>query len=88
MTNRLRIVALLILGLLQLVDFLSTKMALAMGGEELNPVVVHAGLWQAKLLALLICALLVWRASRERTLWIVGLTYGGIVVWNLSLLAR
>lgn len=88
MTKRLRIIALLILASLQVVDFLSTKMALAMGWSELNPLVSHAGLWQAKLLALGICGLLVWRASRERTLWIAGFLYGGIVVWNLSLLAR
>ena len=88
MTIRLRLTALLILGLLQICDFLSTRLAVAMGGQELNPVVLHMGLIHAKWLALAICVLLVWKASRERTLWIAGMFYGCVVVWNLSLLAR
>lgn len=76
------------LTLLQVVDLLSTRLALLFGMVELNPVVRSLGLWQAKLLAFAVILVLGVRCKRTWALW-AALGYMVVVVgWNLSLALR
>ena len=51
-----KVVVLTIMVLLQAGDLLSTRLAFAHGAVELNPLVHLFGLWQAKLLAVVVSA--------------------------------
>lgn len=73
---------------LQAGDLLSTRLAFAHGAIELNPLVHGLGLWQAKLLAVCIVALLLIRGVRLRRLWMVVIIYGCVVCWNVLLVAK
>jgi hypothetical protein len=72
--------------LLQVGDLLSTRLA-AVHGVELNPIVRASGLWQAKLLAVVLIFLLVWRSDRLCALWIATAVYAFIVGWNFCIAA-
>jgi len=78
-------------GYLQLLDLLTTLIALSHRGEETNPLVELlirsfgspiTGLAVTKLAAFAV-ALYCWRRKRLRVLWIVNLFYSAVVVWNL-----
>jgi len=75
-----------LLCVLQVADFVTTRLALHRGAVESNPLVQFMGLWEAKLLALVIVVVVV--ATAKRALPIVLLTglYIGVVISNLRLL--
>jgi hypothetical protein len=76
----------IVLGLLQVGDLLSTRMALKIPGVmELNPLVRELGLWPAKLLVLGFIALLVYRTKSMIRLWGVCGVYALIVASNVLL---
>jgi hypothetical protein len=85
---------LLIFFLLQLADLATTLVTMRLGGVELNPMVRMfmsvgpvAGLFLAKLVVLAIavgCAL----ASKYRTLRRANIVFTGIVIWNITVIAR
>ena len=83
-----RFAVFIILVLLQAGDLLSSKLAFAHGAVELNPLVHGLGLWQAKLLVIAVLAVLIWRSTRMRRLWLVVMLYACIVGWNLMLVAK
>jgi uncharacterized protein DUF5658 len=79
---------------LQVADLATTAATLKLGGVEINPL-VHtlmivgpmAGLVLAKLAVVLIaigCALM----NKPRALQRANLVFAGIVVWNISIIAR
>jgi hypothetical protein len=78
--------AVLFIGL-NVFDALLTKMSLAAGAEELNPVAVYFG---ANMLAKAFIAVgivvAVYWLGRERMLWWANLGFLGIVLWNLQIL--
>lgn len=77
-----------ILCLLQVADWFSTRLALSTPSiVELNPMVRSVGLWQAKLLMCGIIVLLAWRARKPRKLWVVCGIYTVIVASNVFLFA-
>lgn len=81
-----KIIPFLVLGLLQVGDLFSTRMALAIPGlMELNPLVRELGLWPAKLLVFGFIALLVYRTKSQRRLWAVCGVYALIVASNVLL---
>jgi hypothetical protein len=86
MKQKLAIFGLLLI--LQAGDLLSTRLAFAHGAVELNPLVRALGLWPAKLLAISIVALLLIRATKLRRVWMLVVTYGCIVCWNILLVAK
>jgi hypothetical protein len=86
MKHKFAIFAMLLV--LQAGDLLSTRLAFAHGAIELNPLVHALGLWQAKLLAILVVALLLIRSTKLRRLWMVVIVYGCIVCWNMLLVAK
>jgi hypothetical protein len=73
--------------LLQVGDLLSTQLSCARGNVELNPIVRASGLWEAKLLALILIFLLVWRSKRLCGLWFLTAGYALIVGWNFCMAA-
>ena len=80
--------------LLQAADFATTATALRLGGEETNPLVrlfmvgdPMTGLVVAKVCALLIGAACVF-GSKFRALRWANIVFVGIVIWNLTILAR
>jgi hypothetical protein len=82
------VIPFVILCLLQVGDWLSTRMALSIPSVvELNPMVRSLGLWQAKLLMFGIIVLLAWRAKKPRSLWVVCGIYAVVVASNVLLLA-
>lgn len=86
--------AFLIFALLQLADLGTTVAAFRLGGVEENPLVHHLmgggpvlGVILAKIIELAIacgCVL----AAKPRALRIANLVFTGIVLWNLSIIAR
>ncbi len=81
-----RVVPLLVLGVLQLGDLFSTRMAMKVPGVlELNPIVRRLGLWDAKLLAVALIVLLAWRAKKMGPLWTACGVYACVVVSNVLL---
>ena len=78
-----RYITLAVLGVLQLADCITTRMALSYGAVESNPLVQALGLWPAKLLALGIIGLLVWRSRSLAKLSILCGAYAGTIVSNL-----
>ena len=84
-----KIIPFIVLGLLQVADLLSTRMALTIPGVmELNPLVRELGLWPAKLLVLGFIALLVYRTKSLRRLWGVCAVYALIVASNVFFFRR
>jgi len=78
-----KFVPLVILGLLQAGDLLSTRMVMKIPGAlEANPLVRDLGLWQAKLLALAVVILLVWRSQTLGRLWAACGVYAAVVLSN------
>jgi Domain of unknown function (DUF5658) len=85
---------LLIFLLLQIADLATTLMTMRLGGVELNPLVRMfmsagpvAGLFLAKLVVVGIaagCAAM----SKYRTLLRANIVFTGIVVWNITVIAR
>ena len=80
--------------LLQLADLLSTLAAFSLGGVENNPIVAQmighghfAGLLMAKLIVLALGAGIAW-LGRSRVIRMANFAYGGILAWNLSIIAR
>ena len=79
---------------LQVADFITTLLALRLGGAESNPMValfMHggpiAGLLAAKLLALAIgagCMLF----QKRRAIHLTNIAFTAIVTWNVTILAR
>ncbi len=81
-----KIVPLLVLGVLQLGDLFSTRMAMKVPGVlELNPLVRGLGLWDAKLVAVVLIVLLAWRAKRMGPLWTACGVYACVVASNVLL---
>jgi hypothetical protein len=86
--------ALLIFAILQLADLGTTVAVFKHGGVELNPLVQHflilgpvLGVILVKVLALAIglgCFIM----AKYRALLMANVVFAGIVVWNLSILAR
>ena len=74
--------------LLQFGVLFSSRLAFARGAIEMNPLVHAMGLWPAKLLAIVVAAIQVYRSTRLRRLWIVVALYACIVGWNLLLVAK
>ena len=87
--------SLLIFLLLQVLDFATTLVALAMGGTEQNPLVSHImalgpvrGLIVSKIIILalaVICALVLRKRNPIR--W-ANIVFSLIVAWNLTIIAR
>lgn len=80
-----KLIAFLILCLLQAGDLLSTRLATSIGAIESNPLVHNLGLGEAKLLALGVSFLLVWRAKRMGRVWAACGIYAATVVSNVLL---
>ena len=86
--------ALLIFVFLQLADLVTTVVVFRLGGVEQNPLVrllmgvgPVQGVILAKVVALGIgagCVL----AAKHRALRVANLVFAGIVIWNLSIIAR
>jgi hypothetical protein len=85
--RRAKWLALFVLLLLQVIDFMSTRQALTRPGVvELNPWVRANGLWDVKLYAFCLVCLLVWYGKgRTWHLWVLCGAYGLIVGSNLIL---
>jgi hypothetical protein len=80
--------------LLQLLDLITTLTVIALGGQENNPIIAHfmtigpiKGLIISKLL---VSALAVGGAmlGRSRSIRLANLAFGGVVAWNVSVIAR
>ena len=79
---------------LQFADFITTALVLHFGGAETNPIVRHfmtndplVGLLVAKGLAIAIGALCLF-GGKLRAMQITNVAFGGIIAWNVSILAR
>jgi len=72
---------------LNIFDALLTRMSLALGAEELNPIAVSFGanILAKALIAVAIVAVIYW-FGRERLLWWVNFAFLGVVLWNLQIL--
>ena len=78
--------------LLQLLDFLTTVLAMQFGGRELNPLIRHfmdvgavTGLVVAKVAVIGIASFVLW-LQRRRVVLIANYFYAGLIVWNLVVL--
>ncbi len=78
--------ALTVIGILQTLDYLSTRLILRAGGAEFNPAVRELGLLPSKLLVFALFGALLWITTNRRRAWFVCACYGVIVAWNLSVL--
>ena len=82
-------VALIILGLLQVCDVLSTIRVLEAGGYEQNPVVANLMdrfgrlWWLPKIVLAAGAAALIWWSGTEWLLWVLNAIYAAVVVNNL-----
>jgi hypothetical protein len=74
--------------ILQLGDFLSTRLALAHGAVESSIFVNSVGLWGAKLVCVACVAVLALLAHKPSRLWAACVFYPIVVGCNLSLLLR
>jgi len=72
---------------LNIIDAYLTKMGLAMGAEELNPLMIHLGssVLAKGLMALGLVVILYW-FGKQRALWLLNLAFLGVVLWNLAIL--
>jgi len=72
---------------LNIIDAYLTKMGLAMGAEEFNPLMIHLGssALAKGLIALGIIIALYW-FRKERALWLLNLAFLGVVLWNLAII--
>lgn len=84
----------LLFAFLQLADLGTTVAVLKLGGVEQNPLVQHfmaagpvAGVILAKIVALAIGGAF-FMMDKRRALRLVNVVFTGIVVWNLSIIAR
>ena len=80
--------------LLQVLDLATTLVALALGGRENNPIVAHVmalgpigGLFLSKLTVTGI-AVAGAAMQKNRALWVANGAFCGIVVWNVTVIAR
>lgn len=78
----------ILLGILQLGDLLSTRLALNHGAIEANFFVSSFGLWEVKLVCLIVIAIFAWHTRRPSRIWFLCAFYLCVVGWNLSLLRR
>jgi hypothetical protein len=78
----------IVLVILQLGDFLSTRLALEHGAVETNTFVDSLGLWKAKLLCLALVGLFACHTRKPSLIWALCAFYVAVVGWNLSLLQR
>lgn len=83
-----------IFSLLQLMDFSTTVIAIAMGGGEQNPLVAHvmaigaiAGLIISKLLVMALAGCCVW-ARKTHAVRLANVAFALIVAWNLTIIGR
>lgn len=83
-----KLIPLAILCALQAGDIISTRIAIAHGAVEMNPLVGHLGLWPAKLLVFLAAALLAYRARKTWLMWAGCAVYAAIVASNLLVAIR
>jgi Domain of unknown function (DUF5658) len=82
------VIPFVVLCLLQVGDWISTRMALSIPSVvELNPMVRSFGLWQAKLLMCGIIALLAWRTKKPSKLWVVCGIYILVIASNILVFA-
>ena len=81
-----RFLPLVLLAMLQAADYASTRLAFAHGAVELNPATRGLGIGAAKVVALLVIAILVWRRPKSRwLLWSACGVYLLYVANNLAL---
>jgi hypothetical protein len=80
--------------LLQIMDLATTLVALALGGQENNPIVAHVmalgpvgGLFLSKLAVTGIAAAGA-AMQKNRALRVANVAFSGIVVWNVTVIAR
>ena len=68
-------------------DALLTRMSMAVGAEELNPLAVSFGsnILAKTLIAIGIVAIAYW-LGRDRIIWWANFGFLGIVLWNLQIL--
>jgi len=79
---------------LQLLDFLTTLAAVALGGTEQNPLVAHImalgsvrGLLVSKLIVIGLAAVGA-RMRKEKGIRWANFVFAGIVAWNLTIIGR
>ena len=72
---------------LQVLDAVSTRLALRVGAWELNPLIHMLGLWPSKLLVMALCIVLVVRNRRPWRLAIPAVIYIGIITSNFVVYA-
>ena len=82
-----RLLPFIILGALQIGDLISTRLVLAAGGVELNPLVRAFGLWPTKLVALVLLFAWALMSSRKQQarVWMLCGVYALVVIWNIAL---
>ena len=83
-----RLLPFIILAALQIGDLISTRLVLAAGGVELNPLVRALGLWPTKLVALVLLfgwAALTSSRKQQARAWMLCAVYALVVIWNISL---
>jgi uncharacterized protein DUF5658 len=80
--------------LLQMLDLLTTRMALGMGAGEQNPLVSQImsvapayGLFISKLVVVGIAVLGVWM-EKSKGIRVANLAFAGVVAWNLTIIFR
>jgi hypothetical protein len=89
--RNLHLPILLFIGL-QALDLLTTLLVFAQGGVELNPVVRSLMPWIGRVMAVLVCKLVLVAAicafsrRRKRVLAIADTLYTGVVIWNVMIL--
>ena len=73
---------------LNIIDAYLTKTGLAMGAEELNPLMTHLGssMVAKGLMALGLVVILYW-FRKEGGLWLVNFAFLGLILWNLASVA-
>jgi len=79
---------------LQIVDLMTTRMALSLGAGEQNPMVAQImhlapvyGLLISKLIVVAIAALGVWM-EKSNGIRVANLAFTGVVVWNFSVIFK
>jgi hypothetical protein len=80
--------------LLQIADFITTLIAISLGGAEKNPLVgfimgfgIHEGLLVAKLIVIAL-GLLGAIAGKYRGLRMANIVFAGVVLWNVTIIGR
>lgn len=73
---------------LNILDAYLTKTALAMGAEELNPLVIPLGSSMvAKGLMAVALVLILYLFRKEGALWLLNFALFGLILWNLAIVA-